>query len=145
MDKVTALESGTFDIMRTWELGYNRIVSWGGQDVRAEKVSDYLEQGEFFIAADLLCLDNDGGPEAVSMLKIDDRAYMLDGDDAAFVGVEKYYSDILSFDADFMYFDGEMIFLSGAKRLVLNGKLVFSSEEPLTQYIIPDEELKEDI
>ncbi|MGA1824627.1 MAG: FG-GAP repeat domain-containing protein, partial [bacterium] len=120
VDNIIANKNGIFDIICSWERSGNNI----GQ----KRFSGYLEEGEQIIFPHLF--DNNGLSNSIRY--INEGAWFVSGTNSAFIGIENYASDILSCDADFAYFDSNIIFLAEAKKLVLDGKVIFSANEPVT-------------
>lgn len=153
VDRVSARESGRFDVLSSWEVGggvelegkaSSRIEVLNGAvlasaDLPYEKLSKTIVRGmvsrelhrdEPIILANLFFNNTDN--KTISPLK--QGGYLVSGGQPGFIGVGPASYSNFSVQADFSYLDSRHLLLEGGTELVVKGLKFFSSDTPVTLF-----------
>ncbi len=145
VDRIEAKKMGIFDITCSWqlrgkirEINHPSYVITTGSSVRLssaefpistagsivqEKISKKLEPSQTVIFANILSTDH----YPKDIYEIESGAYLIKGKNRAFACVRNFASAAICVQAEFAYIDRNLIFLSKAKNLTINGKIVFQT------------------
>jgi len=151
IDRISPHEAGRFDIRNYWEMGsgikpsakpLQRVVTMNGAVLTGAgltyeqlsptmvqaRVSQELGKNEPVVLASLF--SDTASPAVISPLK--QGGYLIAGSKPAFVGVGHVSYPSFSVKADFSYMDTERLVLERAGKLVVQGRVVMSSDVPVT-------------
>jgi hypothetical protein len=153
VDSVVAREKSWFDLLSSWEFGggvnlagkaSNRVVVSNGTvlvsanipyeqlstTIVQGRISRNLGQGESIDLANLFFDNLD--PKSISTLR--NGGYLVSGNSSGFVGTGPASYSTFSVVADFCYLDNDKLFIENGTKLVVNGRIIFSSNIPITMF-----------
>jgi len=155
VDRVEAIEDGNFDIDCAWALGadvqdeqdngrrlmlsngivltladgLNVSASEGSKSV-VQRVVEDLAAGQTVVIGNAFSATSD--EYGLHELAGTQRAYLLTGDEAALLGVDRWAGTELEIDAEYFFLDDGNVLLAEATRFELGGAVILSAPTPVS-------------